>query len=146
MTLHDDQLFFVEELASAQWRLGAVSVSGGAPRYGKAQAGRAPARLVVASDVFYYDGPTLSVHRVSTDLVRDESIGRDLICSPLAVSTEVYCAQPPGAIVAIPLTGGAPRVVAAPLGGLVVALVATSSEVTWLREAGSGLAVESASF
>lgn len=144
LSLHDDQVFFVEQLAAPGWRLGAVSISGGPVRYGPPQTGRAPAMLAVTSDVFYYDGPRLSVYRVSTDLRRAERLGSDVICSPLAVADSVYCSQP-GAILALPLSGGAARVVT-PTHGTVTALSASSTELIWLREAsGGGLRVEAIS-
>jgi hypothetical protein len=141
LTLHDDQVFFVEVLGASSWRLGAVSVLGGPARYASPVAGRTPALLAVTSDLFYYDGPTLSVNRVSTDLRRTERVGSDVVCSPLAVAEAIYCVQP-GGILALPLSGGAPRVVVSTR-GMVTAITATRSELTWLREApGGGLAVE----
>lgn len=141
LTLHDDQVFFVEVLGASRWRLGAVSVLGGPARYASPVTGRTPALLAVTSDLFYYDGPTLSVNRVSTDLRRTERVGSDVVCSPLAVADAVYCVQP-GGILALPLSGGAPRLVVSTR-GTVTAITATRSELTWVREApGGGLAVE----
>jgi hypothetical protein len=145
LALRDDQVFFVEELVDGRWRLGGVSLGGSSERYGEAHSGRPPAMLAVTSDVFYYDGPSLSVYRVSTDLRRTERVAADIICSPLAAAESVYCAQPPGAIVELSLSGRGPRLLAGPLDGTVTALSATPTEVTWLREAGGGLVVESVS-
>jgi hypothetical protein len=143
LALRDDQLFFVEDLGGGRWRLGAVSLSGGQLRYGEPQSGRTPAMLAVSTDVFYYDGPSSSVYRASTDLKRVDVVGHDVICSPIAAAENIYCAAPPGAIVEVSLSGRPPRVVAAPGGGTVTALTATATEVTWLRESGTGLVVES---
>jgi hypothetical protein len=141
LTVRDDQVFFVEELAPSRWRLGAVPLSGGSARYAPPQSGRAPALLVVTSDIFYYDGPTLSVYRVSTDLLRVERLGQDVVCSPLAVADSVYCSQP-GGILALPLSGGEPRLVTSTR-GTVTAMAATASELLWIRESSSAeLAVE----
>lgn len=142
MTLRDDRLFFVEELADATWRLGTASRLGGDALYGQVKRGRTPALLAVTSDLFYYDGPTFSVYRVSTDLKREERLAQDIICSPLAAADGVFCAQP-GRILRLPLSGGAPSVVVSSIPGMVTALVATRSELVWLRESGkSGMAVE----
>ncbi|MDF3070683.1 MAG: hypothetical protein K0R38_6284 [Polyangiaceae bacterium] len=144
MTLRDDRLFFVEELPGSSWRLGVVATSGDGPRYAEPVRGRTPAMLAVTSDVFYYDGPTLSVYRVSTDLKRTEQVGKDVICSPFAVAASIYCSQP-GGLLELPLAGGPARVLV-PSQGTVTAMLATDSQLFWLREAPrGGLAVESMS-
>ncbi len=145
LTLRDDRVFFVEEQADARWRLGTVSLAGGSPSYASSKSGRPPALLVVGSEVFYYDGPTLSVYRASTDLKREERVANDVICSPLAVADRLYCAQP-GGILALPLSGETKGVLVSGRPGLITAMVATRSTLTWLRESGDGgLVVESLS-
>lgn len=144
MSLRDDRLFFAEELPGSRWRLGVAPTTAEAPRYSTPFEGRSPAMLVVTSDLFYYDGPRLSVERVSTDLRRTERIAQDVICSPLAVAQSVFCAQP-GGLLEVPLSGGQARPLASPQ-GTVTALLATASELFWLREAaGGGLIVEAMS-
>jgi hypothetical protein len=108
LALMDDQAYFVES-ASGQWRIGRVALSGGAVRYSERHTTRTPSRLTAAGDVFFYDGPSSTVRRVSSDLSREDVLVRDVICSPLAV------ADRPGTI---------------------TALVATPSRVAWLLDAG----------
>lgn len=141
ITLRDDRVFFVEELPGRQWRLGVKATSDEPPSYTAPWSGRPPAALTVTSEVFFYDGPTSSVYRTSTDLRRTERVAKDVVCSPLAVATSVYCAQP-GAVLELPLSGGQLRLLSPPK-GTITALVATRSELIWLREArDGGLAVE----
>lgn len=95
-----DWVFFVEALPQDKWRLGAVSLrSTGAN--GPAQAvtqgalhsGRPPAFLVAESELYFYDGPTRSVRRVTPDLQEETTVARGVICSPMAISERIYCAH-----------------------------------------------------
>jgi hypothetical protein len=135
LALLDDQVFFVEQLPEAKHRLGVVPLSGGEPRYSSEKKGRTPAMLAAAGELFFYDGPTTTVRRVSTDLTRERVIARGLICSPLAVAERVYCAQPAG-LVELPAEGGSPRALAAARGGPITKIVASAKRVAWLVDAG----------
>lgn len=142
LAMRDDRVFFVEELPAGRWRLGVMGTADGTATYAKPWSGRAPAALAVTSEVFFYDGPSLSVYRVSTDLQRTELVGKEVICSPLAAATSLFCAQP-GGVLELPLSGGERRVIASPR-SFVTDLLATESELTWVREGKSGgLVVES---
>lgn len=134
LTLLDDQAYFVER-RSAQWRLGAVALTGGAPRFSALHPSRTPASLAGAGEVFYYDGPSSSIRRVTTDLTGETTIANDVICSPLAVTDRLYCAQL-GLLFEVPLGGGAPRPLAKKRPGTVAGLVATPTRVAWLLDVG----------
>jgi hypothetical protein len=134
LTIVDDQAYFVER-RSGEWRLGGAPLSGGAPRFSAPHVARAPAMLASSDDVFYYDGPTSSVRRVSTDLSRESTTARDVICSPIAVTFRVYCAAV-SLLFEAPKDGGPARVLTAKRGGTIAALVATPKRLAWLLEAG----------
>jgi len=134
LTLMDDQAYFVER-RSTEWRLGAVSLAGGPPRFTAPRASRTPALLAAAEDVFYYDGPSSSVRRVSTDLARETAIANGVICSPLAVADRVYCAQI-GLLFELSKQGSPARPLGPTRPGTIAGLVATSTRVAWLLDVG----------
>jgi hypothetical protein len=141
LAMEDDRIYFVEQ-AGTTWSLGVVSLSGGSARHTSTKTGRTPAMLAVAHDVFYYDGPSLTVRRVSSDLEREDVIARDVICSPIAVAERAYCAQPTG-LVELDLDGGSRRPLRLGQRGTITAISASATQLVWLMDVGRGqLAVE----
>lgn len=138
LAVMDDQAYFVER-SQQQWRLGTVALSGGAARFSEHRGARAPALLAAAHDVFFYDGPSSSVRRFSSDLAREEVLARDVICSPLAVLDRVYCAQL-SLLFDFSRDGGTARSLAPKRAGPITALVATRSRVAWLLDVGENRA------
>ena len=138
LALMDDQAYFVER-NQERWRLGNVPLGGGATRFTEPYATRTPALLAAAGDVFYYDGPSSTVRRVSSDLQREDVVGRDVICSPLAVGARVYCSQI-SLLFELPRQGGPPRSLAPKRAGTITALVATKTRLAWLLDVGENRA------
>jgi hypothetical protein len=142
LAMQDELVFFAEQEKGTNWRLGVVQVSGGAPRYSTMKTGRTPAMLAAAGDLFYYDGPSFTVRRASPDLTREHVVARDVICSPIAVSKHVYCAQPAG-LLEIGFDGGIRRALPLKRRGAITAVSATAARLTWLLDTGRDqLAVE----
>lgn len=145
LAMEDERIYFAERAADRSWRLGLVPRSGGPAHYTKAKRGRLPAMLALAESLFYYDGPSLTLLRVSPDLDSEEIIARDIICSPLAVAKNVYCAQPAG-LVEVGLEGGVLRTIPLDNHGAITALGATATQLMWVTDTGDGqLAVDSMS-
>lgn len=142
LAMDDERIYFSERAADRSWRLGLVSRSGGPAHTTKPKHGRLPAMLVLAESLYYYDGPSSTVVRVSPDLRSEAVIASDVICSPIAVAENVYCAQPAG-LLEIGLDGGVRRTI--PLErGSITALAATATHVTWISDVGDDqLAVDS---
>jgi hypothetical protein len=134
LAVHEERAYFVEE-TSGGFRLGAVSLGGGAPRYSPEHLSRTPAMLAVAEGVFYYDGPSSTVRRTTDDLQREHVVGRDVICSPIAVSNSIYCAQP-GGIIELALDGGSPRVLVPSARGSITAFASLPAALVWLADGG----------
>ncbi len=134
LTLMDDQAYFVES-EQEEWRVGVVPLGGGAARFTPPRSSRSPAMLAASGDVFFYDGPTSSVRRLASDLSREQVVGRDMICSPLAVGEEVYCAQI-SLIFALPRDGGRARLLAPKRPGTLAAVTTTGKRVAWLLDVG----------
>lgn len=138
LALMDDRAYFVER-AHERWRLGTVALSGGLPHFTEPYATRTPALLATAGDVFFYDGPTSTVRRFSSGLEREDVVGRDVICSPLAVSERIYCSQI-SLLFELPRDGGPARLLAPKRSGTIAALVATKTRLAWLLDVGENRA------
>jgi hypothetical protein len=130
-----DWVFFVEVGVDASWRIGGVSLDGGAPAFSKPHTGRAPGVLVAQGDLFYYDGPRRSVLRLSPDLLHEEPVVEHFICSPLAVSDRLLCAQP-GGLFEITFDTHVPRLLGNSPRGPISALAATATAVVWVDDIG----------
>jgi hypothetical protein len=95
-----------------------------------------------SSDVFFYDGPSLTVRRLSPDFQKEEILADDFICSPIAVSQQIFCGQVEGLFELSPqrknpvaLTGGR--------AGPISFIAASPTQVAWLVDTGANkLAVE----
>jgi hypothetical protein len=134
LALMNDRAYFVER-DHERWRLGTVGLGGGSPRFTQQYATRTPALLATAGDVFFYDGPSSTVRRFSSGLEREDVVGRDVICSPLAVSERIYCSQI-SLLFELPRDGGPARVLAPKRAGTIAALVATKTRLAWLLDVG----------
>jgi hypothetical protein len=131
-----DALVFVERPAGSDWRIGRVPAGGGAPAFTPLRSGRAPAMLSVDGDVFYYEGNGREVRRLSPDLQRERSLASGFVCSPLAVSTHVYCAQVEGLFEL--RDGERPRrLVPGSAQHMITELSATPKRVLWVVDAGA---------
>lgn len=139
LALLDDQAYFVERYEE-RWRIGAVALAGGAARYTERRESRTPALLATAGDIFFYDGPSSTVRRLASDLLREDVVARDVICSPLAVSDRLYCAQI-NLLFELPRAGGTARPLVPKRSGAITTLAASRGRVAWLLDAGDGRAV-----
>jgi hypothetical protein len=134
----DDGIFFVERTAATAtsgWRIGRVPAAGGAPTFTSLRAGRAPAMLVGQGDLFYYQGDGYEVRRLSPDLQRERSLASGFVCSPIAVSAYVYCAQVEGIFELRP-DERPRRLVPGGAGRMVTDLAATPRRLLWIVDAG----------
>lgn len=143
-TMLADWVFFVEVVAGTTWRIGGVSMAGKTAAFSDTHTGRPPSMLASAEDgIYFYDGPTRSVRRLSPDLEQEAVLTKDVICSPLSVSTRVACARV-GGIFEIPGTGGAPRVLVSESKGATAAIAVDEQRLVWVVDtAENQLAVRS---
>ncbi|MBN1605269.1 MAG: hypothetical protein JW940_01475 [Polyangiaceae bacterium] len=92
MTMASRRVVFVERQSRSAWRFGSVPVAGGSPTYSAPKSGRTPAMLAASGgDICYYDGNQIEVRRLAPDLSHEQSVA-NVICSPIAVSSRIYCA------------------------------------------------------
>jgi hypothetical protein len=137
VTMLGEQIFFVERSGGTDWRIGRIRApGGGAPEFTAARGGRAPAMLAGRRDLVYYDGNRLEVRRLSLDLRQERTPVSGFICSPVAVSEHIYCAQPDGIFELRP-DGRPRRLVSGNAQRLVTDLAATPRRLLWLVDAGA---------
>lgn len=142
LAMSPQRLFFVERVTRVAWRLGTIPLRGGDPTYAPARGGRTPSMLIAPDDLYYYEGNTREVRRVSATRLTERTLRQDFICSPIAAREQVYCANMDG-IFELALEPGAPPVAVQARGRDVAGITASSSLVAWVRDtAAERLAVE----
>lgn len=136
-SLHAADVYWVATSPDGSWRLERIGLDGNRPMRSVAHQGRPPAMLAVGHDgVYFYDGPQRGVRRLTFDLQRETSVVAGVVCSPLAVSDRVLCAQV-GGLFEVPLSGAAPLFVASERAGPVTALAVAQSRAFWVAENGT---------
>jgi hypothetical protein len=140
----DEFVFFIEAIARDSWRIGRVLLDGGPAVFSSTRQGRTPSMLAPGVEgIFFYDGPTRTVRRLSPDLQSDHVLADKVICSPIAASDRVLCAQL-GGVYEIPAEGGPPRRLAVEVAGPITAIAAGERRVVWVVDmAADRLAVRS---
>lgn len=134
LTMIGDTLYFVERPGGASWRIGSVKFSGGSATFGADKSGRWPALLRGSEDLVYYDGSRRDVLRLDPDLQHEHTLAKDFICSPMAVTTNVYCSTMEG-IFELSATGQRRQLVAAPR-QLITNLAANSERLAFITDSG----------
>jgi len=128
-------VFFVRRDSGSSWRIGSVSVGGGAPTYASPKTGPTPAKLAVAGDLFYYDVKSVQLRRLSADLSREQTLLEDLVCSPLAVGVRIYCPNMDGLFEMARHRGAKPMPLF-PSRRRITSVAASSRFLVWLEDAG----------
>jgi hypothetical protein len=136
LAMLSDWVFFVERPTDGSWRIGGVKGLGGTPVFTALRPGRAPAMLVGVEQLYYYDGNSFELRRLTPDLGQEETLAKGFVCSPLAVFEHVYCAQVEGIF---ELRSGARprRLVPAHLGAPITSLAVNARHVAFVTEAGA---------
>lgn len=132
----DGRVFFVGRDRDSSWRIGSVSTRGGQATYAAPKTGPTPAKLAIAGDVFYYDVQSGEVRRLSADLSHEETLLKDLVCSPLAVSVRIYCPNMDGMFELARHRGSKPMPLF-PSRERITAVAASSRYLVWLKDAGA---------
>lgn len=137
VTMLGEQIFFVERPAGTDWRIGRIGPTVGAtPEFTALRSGRAPAMLAGRHDLVFYDGHRSEVRRLSLDLRHERTPVSGFICSPVAVSEHIYCAQPDGIFELRP-DERPRRLVSGDTQRLVTDLAATPKRLLWIVDAGA---------
>jgi hypothetical protein len=131
----DNSAFFTERSGPTAWRIGGVSLDGGPVTWSRVQEGRIPSMLASERQLFFYDGPVRGVRSLLPDLSNEVAIAENVICSPLAVSTHVFCAQV-GGLFEVGTDLPKPRILTEQPFGHVATVAASPTHVAWLNDAG----------
>lgn len=133
--IHGEDVYFVEQ-GREGWRIGRASLDGSPVKFTKSRSSRPPSMLAPGPDgIFFYDGQSRGIRKLSFDLDQEESVREDAICSPLTVSNRVVCAHV-GGIFDIPWVGADPRIVATEPGGPIADITATEHTTYWVADGG----------
>ena len=137
-----DTVYFVQRPSNDSWRIGSVHLDGRPPEFGLTRKGRAPAQLTASDSIYYFDLDTRRVLSLSPDLRHEEVQLKDFVCSPIQVSTRIYCACVEG-LFDVDKDSHEPRVLVANRPGTITGVTSNSRAVAWTVDVGADqLAVE----
>jgi hypothetical protein len=131
-----DVIYFVQRKAGDSWRIGSVRSEGGDPRYTSARKGRAPAQLTGSDAIYFYDLDTKRILRLSLDFHEEEEQLKEFVCSPIQVSTRIYCGCVEG-LFDVSKETHQPRVLAHGRPGTITNVTSNSKAVAWMVDVGS---------
>jgi hypothetical protein len=128
---------YLIEHGTAGWRIVGIPLRGKGKRVASTtRAGRIPSMLAGKDDIYYYDLPSRSIRRLPLDLSREDTVAEGVVCSPMAVSSRIFCARVEG-VFEVPLNGGPLTVLTAEPVGLVTTIAAGTGVVAWLNDTGA---------
>jgi hypothetical protein len=131
-----DWVFFTESNAPGHFRVGAVSLSGRAPSFTKSRKGRTPSMLAAGKErLYYFDLEARRVVSLSPDLLEERVAAENIVCSPLAIAAQIFCARVEG-LFSLPLSGGKPEVLTEEPLGLTARIAASSALLAWASDTG----------
>lgn len=135
LTMIRDAVYFIDRPTEASYRLGLVRTSGGLPEYGVEHPGRRPSMLAAAEDVYYYDLEHSEIRRLVGGVAREETVLEGFVCSPIQVSTRIYCGCVEG-IFEVGKTTRRPRVLYPSRTGSITAIASNERMVAWAADLG----------
>jgi hypothetical protein len=139
-----EDVYFIEQ-SGGTWKIGRASLNGSQVMFTTGKSSRPPSMLAAGPDgIYFYGGPQKGIRKLTFDLDHEQAVQENAICSPLAVSSRVVCAQV-GGIFDVPWAGADPRVVAGEPGGPIADIAVTDKTVFWIADGGeSRMVVRSA--
>jgi len=129
-------VYFVQRPADDSWRIGFVHLDGRAPEYTATKKGRAPSQLAGSDGIYYFDLDTTRILKLTPDLRHEEVQLKELVCSPIQVSTRIYCACVEG-LFDVSKDTHQPRVLVYNRPGTISSVTSNSKAVAWTVDVGS---------
>ena len=129
-------VYFVQRPVDDSWRIGFVHVDGRAPEFGITRKGRAPSQLVGSDGIYYFDMDSKRVLKLSLDLRHEEVQLKDLVCSPIHVSTRIYCGCVEG-LFDVSMDTHQPRVLVYNRPGTITGITSNAKAVAWTVDVGA---------
>jgi hypothetical protein len=130
-----DAVYFVERPTDNSWRMGVVHTTGGAPEYGLEHPGRRPSMLSAAESIYYYDVDKSEIRRLTDGVKQEETLLGQFVCSPIHVSSSVYCGCVEG-IFEVNKATREPRVLSSNRTGAITNVASNAKRVVWIVDAG----------
>lgn len=131
-----DGVYFVQRPTDDSWRIGLVHLDGRPPEYAAARKGRAPSQLTGSDGIYYFDLDTTRILKLSPDLRYEESQLKDLVCSPVHVSTRIYCGCVEG-LFDVSKATHEPRVLVHNRPGTITSITSNARAVAWIVDIGA---------
>ncbi|HKO48719.1 MAG TPA: hypothetical protein VJV79_13400 [Polyangiaceae bacterium] len=128
-------VYFVQRPADDSWRIGLVRLGGSGPEYGITKRGRAPSQLSGLDGIYYYDLDTNQILKISPDLRHEQVQLKDLVCSPIHVSSRIYCGCVEG-LFDVTKDTHQPRVLVYDRPGTITSVTSNSKAVAWTVDVG----------
>ena len=130
-----DAIYFVVRPSDDSWRIGVVRISGGEPEYGAVRKGRAPALLTGVDALYYYDLDQMKILKRSLDLRSEQAELDNFVCSPIDVSSRIFCACVEG-LFEVSKEMRTPTVLVHDRPGTITSISASSKVVAWTVDLG----------
>ena len=130
-----DVVYFVQRPTDDTWRIGFAPRDGREPQYSAPRKGRAPAQLTGSDAIYYYELDTKRILKLSLDLRQEDVQLTELVCSPIQVSTRIYCGCVEG-LFDVGKDTQKPRILAYNQPGSITSLASNSKAVAWTVDLG----------
>jgi len=136
LAMIDSSVYFVQRPTDDSWRFGLVRLDDRAAAFGVTKKGRAPSQLAASDGIYYFELDTKRVLRLSPDLGDEQVQLNDLVCSPVQVSTRIYCGCVEG-LFDVSTSTHEPRVLVHDRPGTITSLSSNSKAVAWITDIGA---------
>lgn len=131
-----DVVYFVQRPVDDSWRIGFVHRDAREPQFAVTRKGRAPSQLTGSDGIYYFELDTRRILKLSLDLRQEEVQLTDLVCSPIQVTTRIYCGCVEG-LFDVSKESHQPRVLVHDRPGSITNITSNSRGVAWTVDVGS---------
>jgi len=129
-------VYFVQRNADDSWRIGFVGLDGRPAEYGLTKTGRTPSQLAASDGIYYFDLDTTRILKLTPDLRHEEAVLTELVCSPIQVSTRIYCGCVEG-LFDVGRSTHQPRVLSYNRPGTITSISSNAKKVAWTVDIGA---------
>jgi hypothetical protein len=130
-----DSIYFVERPTDASWRIGVVRTTGDKPEYGPERKGRRPSMFAASESIYYYDVDEIEIRRLVGGVQQEEMLLQKFVCSPIHVSSRIYCACVEG-VFEVSKETRQPRVLSPSRSGPITNITSNEKMVVWAVDTG----------
>ena len=88
-----------------------------------------------SEQIYYYSLDTSEIRSLSLDLGREQVTMRDVVCSPIQVSTTIYCGCVEG-LFEVSRESGVPRILVQDRPGSITTIASNAKQLAWIVDIG----------